>query len=186
MDYFKKILKESVLVVMISSIIGLISGTFLSVNKEILYSFPIILLILPSLNSLIGDISTVLTSRLSSHLYLGNLSPKIQKSNVIEVRKDFYGLLITILLSLVALIIIGYAVGFATGIQIINPLLIIAVIMLTILILFGIIFILLFTSSIFLFRRGKDPNNFLIPLTTSLLDFLTPLLLIFFIYLFTI
>ncbi|MCJ7650755.1 MAG: magnesium transporter, partial [Candidatus Lokiarchaeota archaeon] len=78
----------------------------------------------------------------------------------------------------------GYAVGFATGIQIINPLLIIAVIMLTIVILFGMIFILLFTSSIMLFRRGKDPNNYLIPLTTSLLDFLTPLLLIFFIYLF--
>jgi len=183
MDYFKKIFKESVLVVMISSIMGLISGTFLSVNKQILYSFPIILLIFPSLNSLIGDMSTVLTSRLSSHLYLGNLSPKIQKSPILK--KDFYGLLITILLSLVALIIIGYAVGFATGIQIINPLLIIAVIMLTIVILFGMIFILLFTSSIFLFRRGKDPNNYLIPLTTSLLDFLTPLLLIFFIYLFT-
>ncbi len=183
MDYFKKIIKESVVIVMISSIIGLISGTFLSVNQQILYSFPIILLILPSLNSLIGDISTVLTSRLSSHLYLGNIPPKIQKNDVLG--KDFYGLLITTLLSLIALIIIGYAVGIATGIQIINPLLIIAVIMLTILVLFGIIFMLLFISSIFLFRKGKDPNNFLIPLTTSLLDFLTPLLLIFFIYLFT-
>ncbi|MBY9002450.1 MAG: magnesium transporter [Candidatus Lokiarchaeota archaeon] len=183
MDYFKKIIKESVVIVIISSIMGLISGTFLSINQQILYSFPIILLILPSLNSLIGDISTVLTSRLSSHLYLGNLPPKIQKSNVL--RNDFYGLLITILLSLIALIIIGYAVGIATGIQIINPLLIITVIMLTLLILFVMIFILLFTSSIFLFRRGKDPNNFLIPLTTSLLDFLTPLILIFFIYLFT-
>ena len=109
MDYFKKIIKESVLIVIISSIMGLISGTFLSVNQQILYSFPIILLILPSLNSLIGDISTVLTSRLSSHLYLGNLPPKIQKNDVL--RQDFYGLLITILLSLVALIIIGYAVG---------------------------------------------------------------------------
>lgn len=183
MDYFKKIIKESVVIVMISSIIGLISGTFLSVNQQILYSFPIILLILPSLNSLIGDISTVLTSRLSSHLYLGNLPPKIQKNDVLG--KDFYGLLITTLLSLIALIIIGYAVGFATGIQIINPLLIIAVIMLTMLILFGLTFILLFTSSIILYKRGMDPNNFLIPLTTSLLDFLTPLTLIFFINLFT-
>lgn len=183
MDYFKKIIKESIVIVMLSSIMGLISGTFLSINQEILYSFPIILLILPSLNSLIGDISTVLTSRLSSHLYLGNLPPKITKSNVLK--NDFYGLLITILLSLIALIIIGYTVGIATGIQIINPLLIITIIMLTLFILFGMIFIFLFTSSIFLFKRGKDPNNFLIPLTTSILDFLTPLLLIFFIYIFT-
>ncbi|MHA1499321.1 MAG: magnesium transporter [Promethearchaeota archaeon] len=183
MDYFKKILKESILIVLISSILGLISGTFLSVNQQILYSFPIILLILPSLNSLIGDISTVLTSRISSHLYLGNLQPKIQKSDVL--RKDFYGLLITTLLSLVALIIIGYAIGFATDIQIVNPLLLIAIIMLTILILFGMTFILLFTSSIILFRKGKDPNNYLIPLTTSLLDFLTPLILILLIHIFT-
>jgi len=182
MDYFQKIFKESLVVVMISSIMGLFTGTFLSFNNQILYSFPVILLILPSLNSLIGNIATVLISRLSSHLYIGNLSPKIQKSPVLK--NDFYGLLITILLSLVALIIIGYAVGLATGIQIINPLLIITVIMLAILILFGSIFIFLFTSSIFLFRKGKDPNNYLIPLTTSLLDFLTPLLLIVLIYLF--
>jgi len=182
MDYFQKIFKESLVVVMISSIMGLFTGTFLSFNNQILYSFPVILLILPSLNSLIGNIATVLISRLSSHLYIGNLSPKIQRSPVLK--NDFYGLLITILLSLVALIIIGYAVGLATGIQIINPLLIITVIMLAILILFGSIFIFLFTSSIFLFRKGKDPNNYLIPLTTSLLDFLTPLLLIVLIYLF--
>jgi cation transporter-like permease len=55
---------------------GLFSGTLLSNNERILYSFPIILLVLPSLNSLIGDISTVLISRLTSHLYLGTLSPK--------------------------------------------------------------------------------------------------------------
>jgi hypothetical protein len=55
---------------------GLFSGTLLSNNEEILYTFPIILLVLPSLNSLIGDISTVLISRLTSHLYLGTLSPK--------------------------------------------------------------------------------------------------------------
>ena len=97
MDYFKKIFKESIIVVIISSILGLVSGTILSENQSILYSFPIILLMLPSLNSLIGDISTVLISRLTTHLYIGTLSPKIQKSD--RLKKDFYGLLITILLS---------------------------------------------------------------------------------------
>ena len=73
MDYFKKIFKESIIIVIISSILGLISGTILSENQDVLYSFPIILLILPSLNSLIGDISTVLISRLTSHLYFLDL-----------------------------------------------------------------------------------------------------------------
>lgn len=161
---------------------GLFSGTLLSNNKEILYTFPIILLVLPSLNSLIGDISTVLISRLTSHLYLGTLSPKIQGSD--RLKQDFYGLLMTILLSLVALISLGYLFGIINGIEIVNPLLIISIIIITILILFGLMFVLLFISSIFLFKKGKDPNNFLIPMVTSLADFLTPMFIIILIQIF--
>lgn len=179
MDYFKKIFKESIVVVIVSSILGLISGTILSENQEVLYSFPIILLMLPSLNSLIGDISTVLTSRLTSHLYIGTLPSKIQKSD--RLKEDFYGLLITILLSLFALIMLGYFVGIITGISIVNPFLIILIIMITILLLFGSMFMFLFIGSIFLFKKGKDPNNFLIPIVTSLLDFLTPFFILLFI-----
>jgi len=182
MDYIKKIFKESIIIVIISSIMGLISGTLLSSNKEVLYSFPIILLVLPSLNSLIGDISTVLISRLTSHLYIGTLPPKIQMSN--RLKEDFYGLLITILLSLAALIILGYSIGSVSGIKIVNPFLIVIILILTILLLFGVLFIFLFISSIFLFKQGKDPNNFLIPFVTSAADFLTPLFIIIFIQIF--
>jgi cation transporter-like permease len=162
--------------------IGIVSGTFLSENQGIFYSFPIILLLLPSLNSLIGDISTILTSRLTSHLYIGIIPPKLKKSN--KLIQDFYGLLITLILSIFVLLIIGYSLGIASGIEIINPFLIISIIIVTILFLFGIMFIFLFISSILLFKLGKDPNNYLIPLTTSLLDFLTPLLLIIFLQIF--
>ncbi|MHA2288736.1 MAG: magnesium transporter [Promethearchaeota archaeon] len=182
MDYFKKVFKESIIIVLISSITGLFSGTLLSSSERILASFPIILLVLPSLNSLIGDISTVLVSRLTSHLYIGTLSPKIQLSE--RLKQDFYGLLITILLSLAALISLGYLLGSVTGIEIVNPLIIISILITTILILFGFMFVFLFIGSIFIFRRGKDPNNFLIPMVTSLADFLTPLFIIVFIQLF--
>ena len=183
MDYFKKILKESVIIVIISSVIGIVSGTFLSLNEEILYSFPIILLLLPSLNALIGSISTILTSRLTSHLYIGTLPPKIQKSE--RLKEDFLGLFITIILCILALIILGYSIGFMTGIQMVNPFLIIIIIMVTILLLFGVMFVFLYVFSVFFFKRGRDPNNFLIPFTTSLLDFLTPVVLIMFLLTFT-
>ncbi|MHA1319868.1 MAG: hypothetical protein ACTSQ1_08625, partial [Promethearchaeota archaeon] len=149
MDYFKKIFKESVIVVLISSVVGLFSGTLLSNNERVLSSFPIILLVLPSLNSLIGDISTVLVSRLTSHLYIGTLSAKIQVSD--RLKQDFYGLFITILLSLAALISLGYILGSVTGIQIVNPLLIISIFIITILILFGLMFVFLFMGSILIF-----------------------------------
>jgi mgtE-like transporter len=181
-DYFKKVFKESIIIVLISSIVGLFSGTLLSSSQQLLASYPIILLVLPSLNSLIGDISTVLVSRLTSHLYIGTLSPKIQLSN--RLKQDFYGLLITILLSLGALIILGYLLGSVTGIKIVNPLFITSILLITIMILFGFMFIFLFIGSIFIFRNGKDPNNFLIPMVTSLADFLTPFMIIMFILLF--
>jgi len=161
---------------------GLISGTLLSSNEEILYSIPIMLLIIPALNSLTGDISTVLVSRLTTHLYIGTLSPKIKISE--RLKEDFYGLLITLLLSLVSLLFLGYLVGVISGIKIINPLLMSFIITLTILLIFFIMFITLFIGAIFLFKRGMDPNNFLIPFVTSLADFLTPLFLIILIIIF--
>ncbi|MFX0023679.1 MAG: magnesium transporter [Candidatus Hermodarchaeota archaeon] len=166
----------------ISSLIGLISGTLLSFSEDLLYTIPMMLLIIPALNSLIGDISTVLVSRLTTHLYIGTLPPKIQKSK--RLTEDFYGLIITLLLSLVALLIIGYIVGFTSGIRIVNPLLMIFIITITILLIFFIMFFTLFIGAIFLYKRGKDPNNFLIPFVTSLADFLTPFFLILFIIIF--
>lgn len=161
---------------------GLISGTLLSSNKELLSTIPIMLLIIPALNSLIGDISTVLVSRLTTHLYIGTLLPKIQKSD--RLKEDFYGLIITLLLSLGALLILGYLMGALTGIGIVNPIFMIFIITITILLIFFIMFITLFFGAIFLFKRGKDPNNFLIPFVTSLADFLTPFFLILFIIIF--
>lgn len=161
---------------------GLIAGTLLSSNKEILYTIPIMLLIIPALNSLIGDISTVLVSRLTTHLYIGSLYPKIQKSE--RLKEDFYGLLITLLLSLGVLVFLGYFIGIISGIEIVNPFLVIIIIIITILLLFLIMFITLFIGAIFLFKRGMDPNNFLIPFLTSLSDFLTPFFLILFIIIF--
>jgi len=161
---------------------GLISGTLLSSNEALLYTVPILLLILPALNSLIGDISTVLVSRLTTHLYIGSLQPKVQNSE--RLKEDFYGLLITLLLSLGALIFLGYLSSVFSGIEIVNPFLITLIVSTTVLLIFAMMFLLSFVSAIVLFKRGMDPNNFLIPLITSLIDFLTPLLLIIFITIF--
>ncbi|MFW9874136.1 MAG: magnesium transporter [Candidatus Thorarchaeota archaeon] len=182
MKYLMKIFKESIIVVIISSLFGLFSGTILSSNEEILYTIPILLLILPALNSLIGDISTVLVSRLTTHLYIGTILPKIQKSK--RLKEDFYGLLITLLLSLLFLIFLGYSIGIISGVKFVNPLIMILIITVTVLIIFLMMFILLFIGAIFLFKCGMDPTNFLIPFITSLADFLTPLFVILLIVIF--
>jgi cation transporter-like permease len=134
------------------------------------------------MNSLIGDISTVLVSRLTTHLYIGTLAPKIRWSE--RLKEDFLGLLFTILLSLGALIGLGYGLGIATDVELFNPFLVILLISIDIMTIFFILFVFLFLGAIFLFKRGKDPNNMLIPIVTSVADFLTPLLLIILIQIF--
>lgn len=181
-NYFVKIIKESMIVVILSSLMGMISGTVLSINEEILYSIPVILLLLPSLNSLIGDISTVLVSRLTTQLYIGIIPPRIEQSK--RLKQDFIGLLLTIILGLGALVVIGYGMAYLTNVSIINPFVIILILFITIVLLFCLMFLFLFLSSIYIFKRGKDPNNFLIPIATSLADFLTPLFIIIFITIF--
>ncbi|MFX1572245.1 MAG: magnesium transporter [Promethearchaeota archaeon] len=182
MKYFVKIFKESLVIVIFSSLMGLVSGSVLSSNNELIYTIPIMLLILPALNSLIGDISTVLVSRLTTHLYIGTIPPTIQKSE--RLKEDFYGLLMTLLLSLISLIALGFVIGTVSGLEIVNPFLMILIISITVLLIFIILFIFLFISTIYLFKRGKDPNNFLIPFVTSLADFLTPSFLILFMIIF--
>ena len=93
-----KIFKESIAIVIVSSLLGLFSGTILSTNEKILYTIPILLLILPALSSIVGDISTVLISRLTAHLYIGTIPPKIQKSK--RLKEDFLGLIIITFLRL--------------------------------------------------------------------------------------
>ncbi|MFO8020500.1 MAG: magnesium transporter [Promethearchaeia archaeon] len=182
LSYFKKIVKESFLIVVFSSIMGLFSGTVLSASEKVLYAFPILLLIIPSLNSLIGDLSTVLISRLTSHLYIGTIEPTIKFSE--RLKEDFLGLFYTVLVSLGLLIGLGYLIAINTNIKIVNPLLVIIILLITILFLFCSLFIFLFIGAIFLFNKGKDPNNLLIPLLTSLADFLTPFILILLITIF--
>jgi mgtE-like transporter len=179
MDYFMKIVKESFIILIISSIMGLVSGVVLSLNEAILYSIPIFILILPAINALIGDIATIMVSRLTTHLFIGIIPPKVTVSD--RLKEDLLGLLITLICGVFALLIIGYLIVFFTGMQIVNPLLISLILMLTTLILFFFLFIVLFLGSIVLFKRGRDPNNYLIPIITSLIDFLAPFLIILFI-----
>jgi len=182
MEYFLKIIKESIIVVFISSLIGIVTGTFLSSNDEILNTIPFILLTLPAINSLIGDISTIMISRLTTHLLIGSIPPHIKKTQ--RLIEDFIGLFLTILLSLIILLAAGYIIAYSTGLELINLFEVIIIIILTVIVMFIIIFIMMFMSSILLFKKGKDPNNFLIPFITSLIDFLSPFLIILFIIIF--
>jgi len=182
LEYFKKIIKESIIVILITAVIGFCTGSFLSANEDILYYVPVILIILPALNDTIGDVSTIIVSRLTTHLFLGIIDPKIRISK--RLTDDFFSLLIIIILCSITILVLGYIIAFFTGIPLANPFLIIFIILLSGMFLFTVLSIFLFVGAIYLFKKGHDPNNFLIPIATTLADFLTPISVIFLVIIF--
>jgi len=78
LDYFinylrssSKSLKQSIIVLLISSITAIIAGLFLGYSKEILLILPGLIILLPGAIDMRGSIFAALGSRLSSSLHLG-------------------------------------------------------------------------------------------------------------------
>ncbi len=180
MEYFKKIVKESIIIVFFTSFLGLISGIYLSDQYYLLSSIPIFIMVIPPLNACIGDLSTILISKFTTYLYIGLIPPKIQKSETL--RNNFFALLITGILSVLFLSIISIIISPPNSLSFLNPIFYVFILLITIIILFAAFFVICFISAIFLFKHGRDPNNILIPFLTSLADLLTPFILLSLLY----
>lgn len=174
MDYFNKVMKESMPVVMLCTFIAMFSGVALSASEDLLALFPVLLLMLPVLNDLIGDTCQVLVSRFTTHLYLGIIPPRFKLHP--RVKEDFIALLVHTALSLVVMYVLGFLAAWLTGTPVTHAFQVIIVLMITTFVIFLVMFLFLFSAATWLFKHGKDPSNFLVPLTTSVIDFLSPVL----------
>jgi len=163
----KKIVKETFSSETISIIGDLFAGSLLALLIIRFKSFISLILIIPALLSLRGNISGPFIARTSRDLIIGEFNR----------RSLFENILATLCLSMLTALLIGI-------ISIILNLLLVKIILLTIghFILIPLISILITLSisipcstilNIFAFRKGIDPNNFVNPLMTAVDDFVT-------------
>nr|MDO8083805.1 magnesium transporter [Candidatus Sigynarchaeum springense]MDO8118531.1 magnesium transporter [Candidatus Sigynarchaeota archaeon] len=178
MRYFKKIVKESIGVLLMCTVITMFSGMALSSADEMLAAIPFLILILPAQNDVIGDMCQVLVGRMTSHLYIGLVPARL--SFTPRVKTDFLALFTSLALSIGAMLVINVFLALASGIAFGNFFLVLFVVICTAFSLFVIMAFMLYLGAIYIFRHNKDPNNFLIPITTSLIDTLSPVLTIVF------
>ncbi len=182
MEYFKKILKESVPSIVTVTFISLFAGGLLSASEEALEMFPIILLVLPALNSMLGDIITVFVSRVSSHFFIGSMPVEFKLND--RGKTDIKGLMGTFLICVVSIFVMGYGLGYLTDLPIQNPILVSLSIFMASLILIVLFFVIFFIFSVYFFKKGNDPNNVLLPFITIMGDALVPLMILLFISVF--
>jgi mgtE-like transporter len=164
----RKILTESFPVLTIVSIVELLAGILLELRSETLITLPILLVFIPPLNNLGGSFGSILSSRISTALSLGDIEPRFARNEHLE--ENIIGIIIVGLISSIYLGVVVYIVGYLTGIPSFP---------ITTSILFGVLSGLLLTTPIvgvsvavafISWNRGLDPDNVSTPIITAIAD----------------
>lgn len=157
----KKILKDSVPILTILMIVEISGGQILNSQLGKFIMFPVLLLFIPLINGVGGNIGSVLGARVSSGLHVGYITPGFRGK---ELRENIIGVLI---LSLLTFSFIGGIVYVISSSFKLTFILVGAGTLLTI----GVI-CLCIPAAMISFRKGADPDNVVIPILTTGADVL--------------
>jgi mgtE-like transporter len=166
---FRKIIKESILTMLLVSFIVNITGTILKQINSLSVTSKEIFITYPAVIDLIGDVGLIVGSAATTKLALGELTPSfssIRKHSKNIISAWFTSILFFTVLGTSALILNNNLTY--SGILNLFPILLI-----TNIIAFVTIVIISYAISIVMFKRGLDPDNFVIPIISTLADAIT-------------
>jgi len=172
----KKIIKQSTPVLLLCSFLGVTAGGFLNSSIETLLKNPSLLTLVPLFSGGGGNLVSILGARLSSALHSGLISPVLRPEKV-TVRN----FLIIVLLAIILFPTIGFLAELSSKILHIPGLTFLSVIGISTIagmILIGIMLLVVFFISTISYNRGLDPDNIVIPISTSTTDSLSSLILV--------
>ena len=184
-NVLKTIMKESIKILIFTSIISSIGGLALENIKTVFISVIPLIILLPVLNDTIGNYGTIFSSRFSTMLHEGRVRRKWRENTELKrmlVQVFIISILTAVISSIMALGLASlsdFSVGHMTALKVFTIALVDTVILV------GILFLVSVLAGIYFYRKKEDPNNFLIPITTSIADFgnmiiLSGLVLLFF------
>lgn len=167
----RTIIKESVKILLFASIISSFGGLALEYIKELFISIIPLIILMPTLNGMIGGYGSIISSKFSTMLHEGKI--KKDAYNNYELKKLFFEILSISMLTTLISIIVSFIISYFTGynFNITSSLKIFFIVILDVLVLVMLLFFTSITAGIHFFKKKEDPNNFLIPITTSVADF---------------
>jgi mgtE-like transporter len=161
----RTIIKESIKILLLASILSSFGGLALENIKLLFISITPLIILLPALNDMIGDYGTIISARFSTALHEGKVGKKWWRNN--EIRKLLWQIIIiavitALLSSAIALIISQSSTTVAIRV--------LFVVLVDVLLLVSILAAVGMAAGLYFYRKGEDPNNFLIPISTSIAD----------------
>jgi mgtE-like transporter len=165
---WKKIVKHGLPLLTITILIEIFAGQILQGKQEALLLFPVFLISIPVINSISGNIGSVLGARLASGLHVGYISLSLKDKEMHD------NLLISILIGLITYlilaIIIYFIALFGNIIEDIALIEFIAIIILTGFLLISVVAFISVITAFISFKRGLDPDDMVAPVVTTVGD----------------
>ncbi len=173
----KTIIKESIKILLLASIISSVGGVSLEYIKNNFIALIPLIVLLPILNDMIGDYGIVVSSKFSSMLHEGLLNKKkLFNQKLTNLFFEILSIaLLTALFAAILSLIVSLFSNYTFNLLIALKVLLVA--LLDSMILVAILFFISIYFGLYYYQKEEDPNNFLIPITTSIADFGNMLLL---------
>lgn len=170
----KEMVKQSLPLLILCGFGGILAGSTLGAMKSVLEDIPGLLIVIPGVIALRGNISTALGSRLGSAYHLGIINADNLWNE--ELKQNILGSLTLSLLMSFIIGILAYVTSFLFNVQP-NPLQLIAIVLIAGVI-SGLVQASLTIIIIYLvFKRGYDPDNVTGPALATFGDVITMLCL---------
>jgi len=166
----KHMLEESMPVLVLATSIAVATGLVLSFNRDFISVLPGVLIIIPSFNQMNGAISSVLSCRLSSALHLGLIHPKLHRTKTLD--RNVLATYLTALVSFSAFGLIAWMFNTALGTASTNIWVFMGIVLLAGMLTTVALSVMSIMLSYVSYRKGMDPDNWVIPLMTSIGDFM--------------
>ncbi|KLK87778.1 magnesium transporter MgtE [Methanoculleus sediminis] len=162
------IVRENLFLLIPLSVLGTLAGLTYSLNLDALVTIAVFLILIPPFTGCLGSIGGILGSRLSTGMHTGELNPSFLPGRGVVHHFIISYLYTLILLPLLALIAHGAAVLMGLNSPGLGMLAIISLAagLVVMTLVNGVAYV---TASLS-FRYGLDPDNFGIPVITSLID----------------
>jgi len=164
----KKIVSESTPVLLFTSCLGIFSGGFINNSSAILLNNPTLLTLIPLFSGENGNILSILCARLSSALHSGFIDPTLKPQK--NTLHNFAIMFIFAIFILPVMTLIVYVSLLLIGVEPLNFIEMLSIIFISGIIVVSIMVLAIYYLSVLSVREGLDPDNIVIPLSTSLTD----------------
>lgn len=170
-NVIKTIIKESFFVLILTSFISSTGGFALEKIKNIVVSLTPLVILIPVLNDMIGDYGVILSAKISTLIHEGKINKNNWKSTLSNklFHQIFIISIITTILSTIVAFVTSRISNYSPTIEIFIKITLISLI--DVVLMVCILYLISIKAGLYYFNKGEDPNNFLIPISTSIADF---------------